>query len=279
MRRLPVLLLVAALLAPAALAASYPDPAKAPRYYDSGCFGQFDRRFVHDYVGVMALDHGEGIEGAACEVYAKTHAHFVLVAVHDTGGEPLESYALHLFETWGVGQDEVHDGLMLLYVEDYRISGKASALRVEVGYGLEGAVNAGVANDAIRLMQDAKQRALDAGRSEQEARSFALATGSAYLLATLDETYVDGSFPEPDASAQVPPWWFWLVVVGGIVLLVAIFSTTAPPRRGRPGWGYYAGSAAWGSGLGGAFGGSGGFGGGGSFGGGRSGGGGGSGGF
>lgn len=31
------------------VAAGYPDPGKVPRYYESPCFAQFDRRFVHDY--------------------------------------------------------------------------------------------------------------------------------------------------------------------------------------------------------------------------------------
>jgi len=291
--RAAALLVLALLLAPPfAAAASYPDPQKAPRYFDSRCIAQYDRRFVYDFVGVMDAEHASAIEGAACEIYANTSAHFVLAAVPDTGDESLEFYALHLFETWGIGSKETNDGILLLYVDHYNLSGKSSALRVEVGYGLEGTINAHVANNAIRLMQDAKARALDAGQDEAWAKSYALLDGAAYLLETMNDSYVDGHYPAPapDASEFQPPWWFWVVVVFvGIGLLRAL----AAGAHGARGWGYQTGSsAAWqgavagmfirdlmrrGGGGGGGFGG-GGFGGGG-FGGGRSGGGGGSGGF
>ena len=278
----PLLLLLAA-LAPVA-AAAYPDPDRAPRYYESDCFATHDRRFVHDYVGVMREAYAREIEGAACEVYRRTGAHFVFVGVQDTDGEPLENYALHLLEAWGVGDAERHDGLMLLYVADYQMGGRGSAVRVEVGYGLEGVVTAPVAAEAVRLMRDAKDRALEAGDPDADARAFGLAMGSAYLLDTLGDNHVDGRFPEPSRNPfvrarEVPPqvWIFAAILV--IALIAALSSSSRRPRRG---WGYYPGSPHWSTGLGGAFAGSrggGSWGGGGGFGGGRSGGGGGSGGF
>lgn len=278
MARSAALLLLALLVLPNALA--YPDPDDAPRHYDSPCIERFDRRFVYDFVGAFAQRHAVEIEGAACEVYAKTHAHVVVAAVQDTEGEPLESYALHLFERWGIGRGEVHDGLLFLYVRDYNMSGARSALRVEVGYGLEHVVNARVALAAISLARDAKESALEAGEPMDEAVSFGLASGVAYLLTTLDAQYVDGAFPAPQAPPV--PWEAWLttaLVLTAIVLI--LYNGATRPRRG---WGYYPGSPHWGGGGlggyfgGGSFGGGGGFGGGG-FGGGRSGGGGGSGGF
>lgn len=279
--RLPALLLALAVLLPGLAAAAYPDPDRVPRHYDSDCTATYDRRFVHDYVGVMQAHHAVSVEGAACEVYAATGAHFVLVGVESTDGETLENYALRLFETWGVGLAERNDGLMLLYVRNHSVAGAASAIRVEVGYGLEHVVNTGVAMDAIRLARDAKERALDAGYTDREASSHALALASAVLLNELDAAYVDGAFPEPDASG--PPVVFWIIVLVIFVIIVILLAFDSKPRRGRPGWGYHAGNAAWGQGMGRVFVGGGGLGGGGfgggGFGGGRSGGGGGSGGF
>jgi uncharacterized membrane protein YgcG len=136
-------------------------------------------------------------------------------------------------------------------------------------------------------MRDAKQRALDGGRSPQEAVSYALASGSSFLLDALHDNYHDGRFPAPVRSplqaATRTPWEFWLVMAIMIVLSILVLARTS--QRGGSGWGYYASSPHWSTGFGsswvpssgGGFGG-GGFGGGG-FGGGRSGGGGGSGGF
>lgn len=279
----PALLLALLLLAPLA-AAAYPDPDKVPRYHDSECYAKHDRRFVHDYLGMMDARWAAEVEGAACEVYAATGAHFVLVTVEDTDGEPLESYALHLFERWGVGDAERLDGLMLLYVRNYALEGQSSGVRVEPGYGLEGVITPPVTRDALALMRDARDAARDAGEGEQDARAYGLAVGSAYLLETVRDNYVDGAFPQPrrDAFARagdVPPI-VWVLAIVALILLVAFLSSSS--RRPRRGWGYYPGSPQWSSGLGGVMVGSlgrgGGFGGGG-FGGGRSGGGGGSGGF
>jgi len=285
MRAFPFVLAALLVVPGLALAASYPDPQKAPRYFDSGCIQKFDRRFVYDFVGVMDAEHASLIEGAACEVYANTSAHFVLAAVPDTGDESLEGYALHLFETWGIGSKDVNDGVLLLYVEHYNLSGRGSAVRVEVGYGLEGTINAHVANDAIRLMRDTKDRSIEAGDSDAYARSLALAVGADYLLQTLAESYHDGRFPPPEPQDTTPPWWTWLVVA---IVVLALVQALARAAAGPRGWGYRSGSSsAWKGALAGAFanelmrrggGGGGGFGGGG-FGGGRSGGGGGSGGF
>lgn len=182
---------------------------------------------------------------------------------------------------------------MLLFVLDHE---GASAVRVEVGYGLEGVVSGRVAADAVDAMAAARDDALDAGWSREEALEFALLTGSGFLLDTLDASYVDGRFPEPDPYAEGPPASFVLLVVVLVFVLVALLASTVEAHGRRSGWGYRSSRSSWESGLGGAFAGAlirgalgggprrpgggfggGGFGGGGSFGGGRSGGGGGSG--
>ncbi len=282
MTRAPVVLAVL-LIAIAPLALAYPDPDAAPRYFDSACAGEHRKRFVFDYVDALEFRDAEAVEGASCDLYRNTTAHAVLVAVATTDGEPIEPYALHLFERWGIGRADAHDGLLVLYVRDYNQSGRAAAVRVEVGYGLEGVVNARVANEAIRLMRDAKSGAIAGGATEASATSHALASGATFLLTTLAESY-DGGFPaRPGTSSGDPPWFFWLIVVALVATVAVGMAVTSNPRRG--GWGYHPGSPHWGRGVGrvftgGGHGGGGGFRiGGGSFGGGRSGGGGGSGGL
>lgn len=273
MRALPLLAIAALLLLPGA--AAYPDPQRAPVYYESECFATYDKRFVHDYVDALPARYGREIEGAACEVYARTSAHFVLVAVQDTEGETLETYALRLFERWGIGDERRLDGLLVLYVVDYLKSGEG-ALRIEVGYGLEGVVNTRVADDAYDLMVETSQEAQPRGDDESSAKALALAAGSAYLLETLDSGYTDAGFPEPQPRSQGPPLLFWILVALVAISIIGSLSRTSSR------WGYRSNSAAWmggmllesmirrppgGGGLGGGFGG-------GSFGGGRSGGGG-----
>lgn len=272
------LLLAFLLLAPLGvpLAAAYPDPDKVPRYYESACFDRFDRRFVHDYLGLLPGEYGAELEGAACDVYGTTSAHFVLVTVPDTEGETLENYALHLFETWGVGDKDRLDGLMMLFVADYLGSG-SSALRIEVGYGLEGVINSVVTDDAWDLMVEARDQALAAGESADSARVYAMATGSLFLMGKLKDGYTEAGFPPPAPRSDEPPFLFWVAVIVIVILVIHLLSRSS---RGRRGWGYSPGSSAWSSRSshiwvgGGGLGGGGFRGGGGGFGGGRSGGGG-----
>lgn len=267
-----------ALLLALPIAAAYPDPDEVPRYHESRCAAEHSKRFVFDYLQMFPTGWGVELEGAACEVYAQTSAHFVLVTVPDTEGETLENYALHLFETWGVGDADRLDGLMLLYVDDYLASG-SSAARIEVGYGLEGVVNSVVTAEAWDFMVETRDEALARGDPPTEARALALAAGAAYLLETLKASYMDGAFAPPDPAPQGPPVWFVIVVIL-IILLVA--SSLARTARGRRGWGYQSNPGGWAAAIladqllrGGGRGGFGGGGlGGGGFGGGRSGGGG-----
>ena len=273
--RLPVLLLVALLAVPG-VAVAYPDPDKVPRYHDSACYQEFDRRFVHDYLGVLPADFASEIEGAACEVYETTSAHYVFVSVADTEGESLETYAFRLFEEWGVGDDERLDGLMMLYVADYLGSGEG-ALRIEVGYGLEGVLNSVVTERVWDAMIEARDASLDAGQTPAEARALAISVGTLHLLQTLQDSYTDGGFPAPERPAT--PIWFWILVI--LVILIVIY-VLYKASQGSSGWGYHSGSrSSWSGRSGGmwippsgGWGGGGSFGGGGGFGGGRSGGGG-----
>lgn len=268
---LRTLALVVLLLAP--LAAAYPQPSEAPRFVDSDCLRAHDKRFVYDFVRALGREDAWAIEQDGCTVYQATSAHFVLVTVATTEGEPLESYALHLFEQWGIGRAGIHDGLLLLYVANYTdASGGGPAARVEVGYGLEGVVNSRVAAEAIDRMAEARAESLEAGNLPETAVSYALLVGSAHLLAALADTY-DGPGARP---APTTPWWFYAFMALFVLAIVANLYGSMEGRRGRPGWGWRAGSPSWGTGLGRTF--SGGMGGGwsgGSFGGGMSGGGGG----
>lgn len=64
----------------------------------------------------------------------ETGAQLAILVVPTTEGEPIESYAVKVFEDWKLGRKGVDDGVLLVVAKDDR------ALRIEVGYGLEGAV-------------------------------------------------------------------------------------------------------------------------------------------
>lgn len=71
-------------------------------------------------------------------------AQLAVLVVPTTGSTDLESYALKAFEQWRIGRQSVDDGILFLIAKDDR------KLRIEVGYGLEGAVPDLLAGRIIR---------------------------------------------------------------------------------------------------------------------------------
>ena len=90
--------------------------------------------FVNDYAMVLSPGTRAEIEALSEEIETKTGAEVVVVTVRTTAPLTIEQYAVELFETWGIGKKGKDNGiLILLATEDRKV-------RIEVGYGLEGAV-------------------------------------------------------------------------------------------------------------------------------------------
>src|SRR5437660_1568923 len=62
-------------------------------------------------------------------------AQIAVLMVPSTAPEPIEQYSLRVVERWKLGRKKVDDGALLIVAKDDR------ALRIEVGYGLEGVLN------------------------------------------------------------------------------------------------------------------------------------------
>lgn len=94
-----------------------------------------ERFFVNDYANVMTDEDEQAVYTAGASLYEATKAQIVLLTVNDLGGQSLEDYALHIARDWGIGDAEKDNGILLLFTVDGPHS------RIEVGYGLEGALN------------------------------------------------------------------------------------------------------------------------------------------
>jgi uncharacterized protein len=265
---------------PAASAASpVPDPDKAPVYYRSACFDANDRRFVFDYTDTMGAIAGTGspygaeVEAAACALYQEDGAHLVLVLVPSLGGHTIDDYAVDLVRAWGLGDAKRLDGLLVLYAKDDGSGHPAT--RVEVGYGLEGTVNALAARQAVDSMQALHGSLLENGTAEPDATAHALAAGT-IGLADFTRTNLAG-VPQPGGSdgagPGIPTWVIAVVVVVALLALLGrrgrgsgflgglILGGMMRGGRGGGGWGGGGGSGRGGGGFGGGKSGGGGWGG------------------
>jgi uncharacterized protein len=96
-------------------------------------------KYVNDYVGVLNPETVEKIVAVGKELEKKTTAQVVVVVVPSLSGLTVEEYANQLFREWGIGQKEKNNGVLLLVAMSDR------KVRIEVGYGLEGAIPDGKA--------------------------------------------------------------------------------------------------------------------------------------
>jgi uncharacterized protein len=90
--------------------------------------------FVRDYAGVLSSDTQYRISLLGSQLKGKTKAHVVVVTVKSLDGNPISDYALAILRQWGVGDKTLNNGVVMVVAVDERRT------RIEVGYGLEGAL-------------------------------------------------------------------------------------------------------------------------------------------
>ena len=246
---------------------------------------------VTDLAAALTPGQRSALERRLAEFEQRKGAQIAVLLVPTTAPEAIEQYAIRVAEAWKLGRKGVDDGALLLVAKDDR------ALRIEVGYGLEGVVPDAIAKRVIdEVIVPFFKRGDFYGGIE---------AGAAQLI-----RLVDGE-PLPPPAARDPGWnsifdmlplLFIAVFVGGgilrallgrlvgasvaggivgvaawimlglgiavavglvaFVLVLIMGFNVGGGRRGHGGWGSGIGGGGW-SGGGGFSGGGGGFGGGG----------------
>lgn len=93
------------------------------------------RARVTDLTGTLTGPQKAELEEKLRAFEARRGSQIAVLIVPTTGDDTIEQYALRVVETWRLGRREVDDGaLLLVALTDRRV-------RIEVGYGLEGALN------------------------------------------------------------------------------------------------------------------------------------------
>ena len=98
---------------------------------------------VTDLTGTLSPSQRDALEQELRTFETRKGSQIAVLIVPTTQPEVVEQYALRVAESWKLGRKGVDDGVLLLIAKDDR------ALRVEVGYGLEGVIPDAVANRVI----------------------------------------------------------------------------------------------------------------------------------
>ena len=100
-------------------------------------------RRVIDLTGILSGDAVNRIESELAALEAHKGSQIVVLVVPTTHPEEIEQYGIRAADQWKLGRKGVDDGAILLVAKDDR------RVRIEVGYGLEGALPDAIANRII----------------------------------------------------------------------------------------------------------------------------------
>jgi uncharacterized protein len=215
--------------------------------------------WVTDRTGTLSKDQIAQLERKLAEFEKETTNQIVVVLLPSLEGGSLEDFSIRLAEKWKVGQKGKNNGVILLiFKKDRRI-------RIEVGYGLEGALPDALAGEIIR--REIAPRFREGHYYEGIQRGL-----DAIMAATRGE-YRASPRGKDSSSERFSAILFFFFFFFTIVTLSLIALRTQARKRhfytGRPrGWyyyggGFFGGGSSWGDSGGGFSGGGGDFGGGG----------------
>lgn len=117
-----VLFLIFFLLGNIAVALSVPTPPPGNTY-------------VVDSGNMLSQTEVGQINDMGTRLKKATTAELAVLTINSLDGENIDEYGLKVLRTWGLGQKDKNNGMLLL------ISKEDRRVRIEVGYGLEGALN------------------------------------------------------------------------------------------------------------------------------------------
>ncbi|MFN3884709.1 MAG: TPM domain-containing protein [Rhodocyclaceae bacterium] len=239
---------------------------------------------ITDLTGTLTAEQRAALEDRLAQLEREKGAQIAVLLLPTTRPETIEQFGIRLAEAWRVGRKGIDDGVIVIVAKDDR------AVRIEVGYGLEGAIPDAVAKRIIEERIVPRFRAGDfygglsdaaetlariiAGeplpppRGERASGALPESEGAVFLLFLLGmfARFVRVLFGLLGALvvagvAGVLAWLFFgsLLLAAVVAIFVLILSFAS---GGRSGWssggggGGYSGSGGW-SGGGGGFGGGG----------------------
>lgn len=157
---------------------------------------------VVDLSGVLTVEQRSQLEQKLNAFEQQHGSQLAVLLVLSTSPEPIEQYALRVAEQWKLGRANADDGAILV------VATGDHAARIEVGYGLEGALNDAASKRIIEDVMLPQFRrgdyfgGIDAGTEQMQA----LAAGEA--------------LPPPDSSQPLASLGSWLpgVLLGALVV-------------------------------------------------------------
>jgi uncharacterized protein len=205
---------------------------------------------VMDLAGILDSATIDAITQESARYEASTGRQLVVVTLPSLQGYPIEDWGLALGRGWGIGQKDKNDGVLLI------VAPRDHALRIEVGYGLEGDLPDATANTIIQseIIPHFKRDDLNGG----------IRAGVAAILRALGGSYRPSPIAlSPSKGFSVTPFKIFALIFIAVLVLGAGGGNGSGSGRRRGSGGWSGGFSSGGRSSGGFSGGGGSFGGGG----------------
>jgi len=160
---------------------------------------------VNDFAKMLSSGTATSLEQQLKDFEAQTSTEVAVVTIESLEGEDLEGYSHRLAESWGVGQKNTNNGVVLL------IAKADKKIRIEVGRGLEGALPDIIAKEIVDLdiTPSFKEGKFDEGVTK----------GVAKILSAVRGEYT--ASPAPEGGGDMPTWLLVLIIAVVIFLIIA----------------------------------------------------------
>ena len=161
---------------------------------------------VVDLTSTLTADQAATLERKLKDFESRKGSQLAVLIVPTTQPETIEQYSLRVVDQWKLGRKKVDDGALLIVAKNDR------KLRIEVGYGLEGALTDATSKRIIDEVITPKFRSGDFAGG--------ISDGVDRILKVIDGEPLPGPKPEgevPDLNliGEYFPFLFIIVLVGG----------------------------------------------------------------
>lgn len=163
--------------------------------------------YVLDQANLISTSTELDIIQTSEALYNETGAQIVVVTLENLDGYDLGQSSVKLFREWGIGDKEKNNGVLIILALEER------EVRIEVGYGLEGAIPDSVAG---RMLDDYMLPNLQEGDYD----SAFFDTYQALLKRVMNEYGIDSLAGVETQSEQEEVPWFWIIV--GVIILLSL---------------------------------------------------------
>jgi len=95
-------------------------------------------RLVNDFAGMLKSSDTEALENKLVAFNDSTSTQIAVVTVNDLQGYDVADYAQRLAQKWGIGQEDLNNGMLILIKP--KTGSSRGYVTIQQGYGLEGAI-------------------------------------------------------------------------------------------------------------------------------------------